>query len=716
MTTTASASREAPTPRRIRAIRAIAASILVGLWFSAAQAENKITIAGNHPLDAELLTSAGNADPKLPLSMQIRFAVRNPAALEELIARQQDTGARDYRKWLRTGEFDRRFGPSRAQLGAVAAWLKREGFTVLSASPAFVEFTGNAAQAEYAFSVRIARFGNGGIYANTSDPSIPAEFAGVIGSVMGLDNMTFQVPATRQPPSRKVPDPSSAARQPDARRESPSGALRTEGGVRPSFDGGPGVGDHFAPTDVQTFYNELPLLGTYDGSGQCIAIVGSSDYPDAALTLFQSTFGVPAFNVTRKVIGVNPGLRGGNLESEALLDLEYSHATAPGASAFLYLAFGDLTNAITKAVSDNLCGAISISFEFCSSARVYFTSTLDTQFKKAAAQGQSVFISSGDNGAKGACGSAGRNVNEASADPNVTSVGGTEFTPVYLNHSDSGSVPEAAWNDYPDSGVSGGGASKLFSKPAYQAASTPADGRRDVPDIAMEAGPLNPGVFLANDDGSGGGVIQCCFGGTSLSAPLWAGFSQVMAQALGGRLGNINSHLYALASVSNNGLRDVTAGNNDIGGVSGFTAGVGYDQVTGWGTVDMDAFEIAFGNLPAPPPGPLKTVPKNPTALRFPARRTGTTSGARIATLVNPRANMTTSIVDSVLMQSGAEFAIDPATTTCVHGLALAAGGTCKVGVKFSPVGAGPRPPDAVIIIDDAQNSPQSIPLLGQGR
>src|SRR6202035_533312 len=109
----------------IRAVRAIAASILFGLWFSAAQAENKITIAGNHPLDAELLTSVGNADPKLPLSMQIRFAVRNPAALEELIARQQDTSARDYRKWLRTGEFDRRFGPSRAQLGAVVEWLKR---------------------------------------------------------------------------------------------------------------------------------------------------------------------------------------------------------------------------------------------------------------------------------------------------------------------------------------------------------------------------------------------------------------------------------------------------------------------------------------------------------------------------------------------------------------------------------------------------------------
>jgi hypothetical protein len=130
----------------------------------------------------------------------------------------------------------------------------------------------------------------------------------------------------------------------------------------------------------------------------------------------------------------------------------------------------------------------------------------------------------------------------------------------------------------------------------------------------------------------------------------------------------------------------------------------------------MNAFEMAFSKLPAAPPGPLETTPRNPKPLRFLARKAGTISGAKIATLVNPRANQTTAIVDSVIIRSGVEFAADPATTSCVHGLALAAGRTCKVGVKFSPSGAGPRPVDAVIISDDAQNSPQEIPLLGQGR
>jgi len=701
---------------RIGAIGALAASILLGLRLSAAGADERVTIAGNHPLDAETLTSTGNADAAQTLAMEVRFAVRNPAALDRFMAEQQDPESPNYRRWLKTGEFGRRFGPSPTQIRAVVEWLVGEGFTVSSISPDRIEFAGKVAQAEYAFSVRIARFGGAGLYANTSDPSIPARFAGVIGSVMGLDNMTYQVPATRQPSPRAIAFASAvAAHQAHLEHGRSSGSAGSVAGQRPSFAGGPGIGDHFAPIDVQTFYNEIPLLGMHDGSGQCIAIVGLSDYPDAALSLFQSTFGGPAFNVTRRVIGVNPGLKEDGLEGEALLDIEYSHATAPGASTLFYLASSDLTNAITKAVQDNLCGAVSISFEFCSTSKAYFTSTLDTQFRQAAAQGQAVFISSGDNGAKGGCGLPGQNVNEASADPNVTSVGGTEFTPVYVNHDDYGFVPESAWNDYPG-GVTGGGASKIFSKPAYQMASTPADGRRDVPDVAMEASPRNPGVFVVNDDGNGGAVVQCCYGGTSLSAPLWAGFSQVMAQTAGARLGNINSRLYTVATAANNGIRDVTSGNNDVGGLKGFTAGPGYDQVSGWGTVDMDAFATAFGEPPPPAAGPLTTNPRNPMPLRFLSRKAGTSSRTKLVTLINPKSNRTTAIVDGVTLQSGAEFAIDPAATTCVHGLALTAGKTCKIGVRFSPVGIGTRPPDAVIISDNAQNSPQTVALTGAGR
>ena len=126
--------------------------------------------------------------------------------------------------------------------------------------------------------------------------------------------------------------------------------------------------------------------------------------------------------------------------------------------------------AIQRAVPDNACGAISISYGFCGESSAFYTGTLDPIFAQAAAQGQSVFVSSGDQGAAGivlniaqtqcVVGKT-RNASEMSADPNVTAVGGTEFTPAFDgSNNDLGSVAESVWNDSP--GASGGGKSGLL--------------------------------------------------------------------------------------------------------------------------------------------------------------------------------------------------------------------------------------------------------------
>src|ERR1019366_9485482 len=225
----------------------------------------------------------------------------------------------------------------------------------------------------------------------------------------------------------------------------------------------------------------------------------------------------------------------------------------------------------------------------------FYTSVLDTVFAKAAAQMQSVFISSGDNGVD-TCLKGVPNVNEMSADPNVTSVGGTEFTPVYNGSgNDVGSVAESVWNDSGAGtpGAGGGGASAYFSEPSYQTPPlTPSDGKRDVPDIAMAASCYHPG-FYADMDNSGSAQMQCCWGGTSIAAPMWAGLSKLIAQLEGVRLGNMNPRIYQLGALDNSsqsGLRDVTSGNNSYNGVTGFTAVPGYDQATGWGSADMATF------------------------------------------------------------------------------------------------------------------------------
>jgi subtilase family serine protease len=155
------------------------------------------------------------------------------------------------------------------------------------------------------------------------------------------------------------------------------------------------------------------------------------------VTLFASTFSFTPFNITRVLPGrSSPGTNGD--ETEALLDIDYAHATAPATPIHVYVD-RNLSTSIQSSVTDNVCGVIGISFIYCSSSSSFFTG-LDTLFTQAASQGQSVFISSGDTGAAGLAYDATsnscvagttRNVSEMAASPHVTGVGGTMFSPQY---------------------------------------------------------------------------------------------------------------------------------------------------------------------------------------------------------------------------------------------------------------------------------------------
>jgi subtilase family serine protease len=111
-------------------------------------------------------------------------------------------------------------------------------------------------------------------------------------------------------------------------------------------------------------------------------------------------------------------------------------------------------------------------------------------------------------------------------------------------------VPESTWDE--SIGAGGGGASALFTKPAFQSGPVvPADGKRDVPDVAMIASPDKPGVFLGADLG-GAASIACCWGGTSVGAPIWAGISKLLADESGRRVGQ---HRYATLQAGEIGRR-----------------------------------------------------------------------------------------------------------------------------------------------------------------
>jgi subtilase family serine protease len=243
-------------------------------------------------------------------------------------------------------------------------------------------------------------------------------------------------------------------------------------------------------------------------------------------------------------------------------------------------------------------------------------------------------------------------VDVPAAIPEVTGVGGSEFTgdaaatvtagcaaattdwgPSCTGTSSAGTalhyITEKTWNDPPGTGATslsagGGGASTIFSKPSWQSGTgVPNDGKRDVPDIALNAsGGVNahdPYLFCSQDFFTGTpGVTSCAngfrssssntannnlldgVGGTSAGAPTFAGILALINQATGSNgLGNVNPMLYALAASSPTAFHDITSGNNNApctagttncpaGTTSfGFAAGTGYDQVTGVGSLDV---------------------------------------------------------------------------------------------------------------------------------
>ena len=552
----------------------------------AAADSSAMLLDGNHPDDAADVVGAAAASPSQPLAMRLTMAMRNRDDLARLLAAQQDPSSPDYHRWLTPDSFTARFGPTAADLARVARWLKRKGFTVNSAdaSTREVAFTGTVAQAQNAFGVKIAASTDGRLYSNIADPTVPAELASVVESIHGLDNLLHSAPMVH-----RVSKPASIVNN-----------------SMPAF----------GPQDIYTFYDETPLLNAtpaIDGSGNgCIAVVEDSNIDEPAADAFNTQFGLPAltganFNIAL-VDRSDPGQNSD--EDETMVDVSYSHAVAPGSSIRMYL--GDQKHAKSSAILDAIhaavteknspCSAISISFSFCGGSKKFYK-TQNGFFAQAAAQGQSVFIATGDTGAAGLkLGASGncvtgtsRNVNEIGASPNVTAIGGTEFTPTYSGGDDEGSVSESVWND--GDGAAGGGESKVFKKPAFQKGLFTQDKKRDVPDISFGASPGSPGFFYGSRDGQGAAAVVCCIGGTSIGAPAWAGISQLISQANGAPVGNLNTRIYQLGAEANGattGIRDVTSGNTNYNGVTGFSALPGYDKASGWGTVDMGLFVPAF--------------------------------------------------------------------------------------------------------------------------
>jgi hypothetical protein len=305
--------------------------------------------------------------------------------------------------------------------------------------------------------------------------------------------------------------------------------------------------------------------------------------------------------VFSNVVSGNVGSPGdGNVE--VALDIDMAVSMAPGLSTiYVYEAPNDTSYAsviLNRMATNTLCRQLSSSWSGFSDSAV------EQAFMEFAIQGQSFFESSGDSGAYFPSGNP---VVPPCDDPNITIVGGTTLD---TTGPKGNWVSETTWNWYsnPEFGendnATSGGISPTYALPSWQqginmTTNQGSTNNRNIPDVAM----VGDGAFVIADDG-----VDYIAGGTSVAAPLWAGFAALINQqdaALGQPpAGFLNPALYAIGESTNYSLcfHDITQGNdtnfNDGGdnntnnpsftenfvNTNSFFAVPGYDLCSGWGT------------------------------------------------------------------------------------------------------------------------------------
>lgn len=719
-----------------------------------ALAQDAVPLIGNHPASAETEAPVGARAADMQLTMAVTLQLRDPAGAAQLAEQLQDPSSPNYHQWLSPADFTARFGPTQGNLDAVTQWLTDAGFTILSADAGqrVIRFTGTVAQAQQAFRTMIFDFGNTGIFGNVADPVIPARFANVIAQIHGLDNMRAAQASSHFIPrlarsatgATRVPHPARAARWPKLYAAlTRDGQASDASPATVSPDAIIGGLQSFGPADFQTFYDATPLAsaGINGGGGDCIAIVGDSDFAQSAVDSFNTNFSQAASNITTVVVnGLDPGFN--NDEEEALLDLEWSHAVAPGAPTRYYVGnssaavIAPIVDQINAAVTDNQCGVINVSFSLCGNTKTFFTKTVSPIYLQAAVQGQSIFVSSGDQGSAGLVFNSklgcvtgtGRHVSQLAADPNITSVGGVSFNPTYDGSGNDTSVVTSTalrvWDDPNDGiksgGATGGGASAYYAKPSYQyGLGVPLDNKRDIPDVSLSASPNFPGVFTYIDgdcfssgcDGLGA-PIAVIFGGTSLAAPSWAGIAKLVEQQNRvTRLGNLNHRIYQLANSTSVAsiFQDVTAGNNKFNGAAGYNAGPGFDLATGWGTVDIDALANFYFAVVTPLGPPVLTfTPKTVAFGNLDFAVAGSASKVMKLTITNPTKYHATTLIYSITGTPG--FTADPAC----NNISIAPGGKLVCNITYMPTALG-KVSGALTVSDNIAGSPQTVALTGSG-
>lgn len=705
---------------------------------------NLTLLKGNtHPL-ARPEFDRGPAAPSLPMEHMLLLLMRSPeqeAALQTLLNEQQDKSSPNYHKWLTPDDFGLQFGPSDQDIQTVTRWLESHGFQVAKVAKGrtVLEFSGNAAQVQEPFHTAIHKYFVSGEehWANTNDPQIPSALTPVVAGVVSLHNFR---------------------KKPLVRRNGTFFRSQASGDVKPLVTGVGGQFFALGPTDFAIIYNVLGLWNAtpaVDGTGQTIAIVGRSNINMKDVRDFRSLFGLPPNDPQIILNGPDPGLVPGD-ETEADLDVQWSGAVAKNATIKLVVsesAFSSATDGVDLSaiyiVDNNIAPVMSESFGECeANLGTAGNAFYNALWEQAAAQGITVILSSGDNGAAGCDNGSfettakkGIAVSGLASTPFNVAVGGTDFDDAN-NHSQywnptndpvtqasaKSYIPEMTWNDScaqhglngcasaPSTGsnlVAGsGGPSAQYTKPSWQTGpGVPADGKRDLPDIAVFASNGFTGSFyiicetdVVTPPSSSCNLNNLGFtfqgvGGTSASAPAFAGIMALVNQKTHARQGNPNFILYKLAAKAGNScdasnlatvtnssciFYDTTKGNISVecaggspncssavaGGIGvlvdpsntsspAWTTTVGYDRATGLGSVNAANLANNWSSVTFTPSATALSLSTNPAT--NPIRITHGQS-VNVNITVSPTSPQPTGDVSLIATQGTDSFGFDSLT------------------------------------------------------
>lgn len=406
----------------------------------------RITLMGNTRPEATRSNDRGAVSDNLALD-HMQLLLQRPAereqALNDLIGQQHDPKSPNYHKWLTAAEFGKRFGVSDSDVQAVTSWLTSQGFKVntVYSGRTFVDFSGTAAQVRTAFGTEMHSFSVDGKMhvANVRDPQVPAALAPAVSGIVSLNDFH----AKPQYSGTKI------------KSATPNRTFNPcpFGGLSPFSAACFQIG----PADLQVIYNLNPVFsGGNKGGGETIVLIEDTNIFDGAASpaysFWRSTYNAPGTGVFTQVQppiapGItncgDPGVLVGN-DFEAVLDVEYSGAAAPDANLMIasckdtFTSFGGLIAFNNLVNSSSPPPLFSISYGSCETFMgAAQNKAYNDAYAQAVAEGASVFVSSGDQGAsqcdRAAFATHGIGASGFASTPYDVAVGGTDFGDVYAH-------------------------------------------------------------------------------------------------------------------------------------------------------------------------------------------------------------------------------------------------------------------------------------------